>query len=85
MRQEEAMRKVIEFMNRGMRGYGLRPDQITGKTFAVVKLTNGADTIAPISNYYKPIELLIWIDGFIGRGEFNWIEKTDNGKLVAAE
>lgn len=72
MRQKEAMRKVIEFMNRGMRGYGLKPDQITGKTFAVVKLTNGADTI---SSYYKPTELLIWIDGFIGRDEFNRIEK----------
>lgn len=76
MRQKEAMRKVIEFMNCGMRGYGLKPDQITGKTFAVVKITNEADTIAPISRYYKPTELLIWIDGFIGRGEFNRIEKN---------
>lgn len=82
MRQKEAMRKVIEFMNRGMRGYGLKPDQITGKTFAVVNLTNGAGTI---SSYYKPTELLIWIDGFIGRGEFNRIEKTDDGKLFSAE
>lgn len=67
MRQKEAMRRVIEFMNSEMREYGLKPDQITGKTFAVVKLTDGAGTI---SGYYKPTDLLIWIDGFIGRGAF---------------
>lgn len=68
MTQKEAMRKVVEFMNRQMCGYGLKPDQITGKTFAVVKTTNGLDTIATVSSYYKPTDLLIWIDGFIGRG-----------------
>lgn len=74
MTQKEAMRKVVEFMNRQMRGYGLKPDQITGKTFAVVKTTNGLDTTATISGYYKPTDLLIWVDGFIGRGAFNDIE-----------
>lgn len=68
MTQKEAMRKIVEFMNRQMRGYGLKPDQITGKTFAVVKTTNGLDTIATVSSYYKPTDLLIWIDDFIGRG-----------------
>jgi hypothetical protein len=68
MTQKDAMRKVVEFMNRQMRGYGLKSDQITGKTFAVVKTTNGLDTIATVSSYYKPTDLLIWIDGFIGRG-----------------
>lgn len=71
MTQKEAMRKVVEFMNRQMPKYGLKPDQITGKTFAVVKTTNGIDTVATISDYYKPTDLLIWINGFIGRGAFD--------------
>lgn len=72
MTQKEAKRKVVEFMNRQMREYGLKPDMITGKTFAVVKIDkNRLDTIATISDYYKPSDLLIWINGFIGRGTFD--------------
>lgn len=58
MTQKEAKRKVVEFMNRQMREYGLKPDMITGKTFAVVKIDkNRLDTIAT--------------NGFIGRGTFD--------------
>lgn len=71
MTQKEAMRKVVEFMNLQMPGYGLRPDMITGKTFAVVKTTDGNKTMAAISNYYRPTDLLIWIDGFCGRYAFD--------------
>lgn len=77
MTQKEAMRKVVAFMNGALKDYGLRPDQITGKTFAVVKTAPDDDrtTIATISGYYRPTELLIWIDGFIGRGAFDDIER----------
>lgn len=76
MTQEEAMRKVVAFMNIQMPEYGLRPDMITGKTFAVVKTDNKDRTIATISRYYKPTDLLIWIDGFCGRYTFDTMAHT---------
>lgn len=76
MTQKEAMRKVVEFMNNQMPEYGLRPDMITGKTFAVVKTDNKDRTIATISSYYKPTDLLIWIDGFCGRYAFDTMAHT---------
>lgn len=78
MTQKEAMRNVVAFMNSALKGYGLKPDQITGKTFAVVKTTNGLDAVATISNYYKPTELLIWINGFIGCRAFDSLEHTND-------
>lgn len=75
MTQKEAMRKVVEFMNNQMPEYGLRPDMITGKTFAVVKTDNKDRTIATISSYYKPTDL-IWIDGFCGRYTFDTMAHT---------
>lgn len=76
MTQKEAMRKVVEFMNKQIPEYGLRPDMITGKTFAVVKTDNKDRTIATISSYYKPTDLLIWIDGFCGRYTFDTMAHT---------
>ena len=49
---------------------------ITGKTFAVVKTDNKDRTIATISSYYKPTDLLIWIDGFCGRHAFDTMAHT---------
>lgn len=70
------MRKVVEFMNNQMPEYGLRPGMITCKTFAVVKTDNKDRTIATISSYYKPTDLLIWIDGFCGRYAFDIMAHT---------
>lgn len=60
MTQKEALDTVKSLIAWELPGYELKPDMITGKTFAVVDSATGM----AISNYYKPSDLLILREGF---------------------
>lgn len=60
MRQEKALCQILDWLEINLDGYTLEPDQITKKTFAITEKA----TKRHLSGFYKPTELLIWIEGF---------------------
>lgn len=63
MRQEKALCQILDWLEINLDGYTLEPDQITKKTFAITGKAAGKR----LSGFYKPAELLIWIEGFNAR------------------
>ena len=63
MRQEKALCQILDWLEIHLDGYTLEPDQITKKTFAITGKAAGKR----LSGFYKPTELLIWIEGFNAR------------------
>ena len=66
MRQEKALCQILDWLEIKLDGYTLEPDQITKKTFAITEKA----TKRHLSGFYKPTELLIWIEGFNARTAF---------------
>lgn len=62
MKQKEAYRQAEEYAN--VRGWELVPDQITGNRYAFCIMNNGNCIQKQISGYLKPLDLLVFIDGY---------------------